>query len=81
MIEVLWRPLTFWDVEQIEYIRKRDVQAKLKSDWDIVKLKRRFDSIQGEVDELENEQEDIWLEMVEKAKEYWVKESELHNYI
>ncbi len=80
-ILVLWKPLTFWDEEQINFIKEEEIKNKLKNDKDFYQKRSEYYDKQNEIDELENEQEDIYEEMVKMWKKYWITRDELYKYI
>lgn len=78
---VLWRPLTFGDEEQINFIKEEEIKNKLKNDKEFYQKRTEYYDKQNEIDELEWEQEEIYEEMFELGKKYWVTRGELHKYI
>lgn len=78
---VLWRPLTFGDEEQINFIKEEEIKNKLKNDKEFYQKRTEYYDKQNEIDELEREQEEIYEEMFELGKKYWVTRGELHKYI
>lgn len=80
-ILVLWRPLVFWDIEQIEEIKKQEIKDKLKKDIDFNRKISKYNDLQNEIDEIERDQEDIYEELIEIAKKYWVSEKEFYKFI
>ena len=49
MNKILWRPLTFWDEEQIEGIKKREIEKFLYKNKDYQKLMNEISGYELEI--------------------------------
>jgi len=78
---ILWRPLTFWDEEQIKEIKRREVQDKLMKDDEFKTTVSEYRDIEREKDELENELDNKWSELLVIAWKYWVWNDQLYRFI
>ena len=75
---ILWKPLTFWDEEQIEYLRKQEIKLKIQEDKEFNNLRSEYHDKQSEIDELELEQENLYAQMSKIAvKKYWINKKDL----
>lgn len=78
---VLWRPLVFWDIEQIEEIKKQEIKDKLEKDDDFIEKKKRYNILEKQIYQLQDEQNWIDFELKQIAKKYWVSEKQLYKFI
>lgn len=77
---VLWRPLTFGDEEQINHIKREENKAKLSSDSDFKDKLAEYRRVQSEIEELEQEAEEIYSELVGIGLNYGIQENEIYQY-
>lgn len=66
---LLGRPLTFWDVEQIDYIKTREIQTVLYENKEWKKISESIDEKNREISSLENEIFDLETEIAELEEE------------
>jgi len=78
---VLWRPLVFWDIDQIEEIKKQEIKDKLKKDDDFIEKKKRYNILEKQIYQLQDEQNWIDFDLKQIAKKYWVSEKEFYKFI
>lgn len=72
-----WRPLIFWDEEQIQEIKKDQIEEI----WhDINSLQNQIDDLENELDDYQSEIEDIINKICDKK---WIEQplqTELYKY-
>ena len=84
MNKILWRPLTFWDEEQIKEIKKQWARADLNNiDW-LTAKKNEYHSLQRKLEEIENEIDETYIELKDLAdpilKKYDISKNDLFYY-
>lgn len=81
MEELLWRPLTFWDEEQIAFIKKEErtqqipkhIRKKIeKIDKDIKNIESEIFNLEDEISDLESEKFNLKVKKEELCAEYWI---------
>ena len=78
---ILWRPLTFWDEEQIQEIKFIEQKSKIKGDSEIQELVKEYKELEYEIEILQSESEDKYSEILLRAWKYWISKNELFRVI
>jgi len=69
MNKILWRPLTFWDEEQIEGIKKREIEKFLYKNKDYQKLMNEISGYELEIQRNQGYIDDTQYEVEELKKQ------------
>ena len=78
---LLWRPLTFWDDEQIEFIKDNDIKIKLESDKEFINIRSESRELDRKIEELESERDELYSELEVIAKKHWIEKNSLYKFI
>ena len=78
---ILWRHLTFWDEEQINFINIEKLKQKLNKDNDFTWKLAEYHKKNREVEELESEAEDLYTELFKIASKCWVSRDVMYKFI
>lgn len=69
MASILWRKLTFWDNEQIEEIKKREIDKFIKHNKEYQKLMSEISTYETEIERNERYIDDTREEVAELKKQ------------
>ena len=78
---ILWRPLTFWDEAQIEFIKDNDIKIKLESDKEFINIRNESRELDNKIESLETERDKLYSELEVIGKKYWIKKNSLYKFI
>lgn len=69
---LLWRPLTFWDEEQILEIKKQWIVWIIQEDVDISDYQKEIRSLQSKVEDMESMIDNYYRDLESEVKNvYW----------
>lgn len=75
MTNICWRPLTFWDEEQIKELKKGSLTAILNKNFDFRNLKDKYYEVWKNIEELENDQENYYSKLKDIVRKECLKNS------
>lgn len=78
---ILWRPLTFWDEEQINFIKENENRAQLTKNSEYLSLKKDYTDKQIEKDKLEEEIDDLYNQLADICVGMWINRNDARKYI
>jgi len=73
--------LEFWNEEHIAKINRDMLIDKVRDDDDFKDLKSEYNSIQQEIEELENESENIYSKITEIAIKKWIHQNDVRKIL
>lgn len=69
---ICWRPLVFWDEEQIKQIEIDKNLDKVRNDDDFKDLVSQYRKVESKIDELTSESESIYCEIKNICGKKWI---------
>lgn len=78
---ILWRPLTFGDDAQIEFIKDNDIRIKLESDTEFIRIRNESRELDFQIEKLESERDELYSKLEVIGKKYQIKKKSLYKFI